>query len=619
MLKKNINNFPIIKETSLHRIVEMVRNNDDTLLRDSKTGEYVKTSDYLGVDVDKQGNVTKIYTKQPFYWECWDFEEDIDWKDINNPIIQYNFGIYFYYIEIGFVKRQRGCGEIYFSNDVIFFNVTFSNNANFEHTTFSNDVIFFNVTFSKEANFRYATFSGEANFRYATFSNNAYFMSAIFSNKANFEDTTFSNQVNFEDIIFYNEANFRYVTFSKYVYFMNATFSGEANFMSATFSKDVCFMSATFSGEANFWQVIFSNEADFLYVTFSNNANFWLAIFSGKANFRHTTFSNNANFWHATFSGKANFRYAIFSNETNFRSATFFSGAYMMDLKFMSKELLVDFADCNIENKIIFGLFEDNVNVYKKLIFGLYCSNINYFICDDKALEHVQLYWDNPIREDDKELEERTKIECCIHELRVMRKIFQDLLWGDIADEYYAKLMDKQTKLELHELWRNYPKLLFSARELFKRPTAHNPDKKLPLKKSNYIKYLKGLLSKKMLLTLRWLFLKKLFFKYCFGWGVRLKNIFLTGFGVITLFSLIYLPQKISYDVGSDAITMNTQNFLHSLLFSVWTFFNIFLPDLQVTAFNSSASLFFVTVESLLGIIWMTLIVAILSRKFMRL
>ena len=266
----------------------------------------------------------------------------------------------------------------------------------------------------------------------------------------------------------------------------------------------------------------------------------------------------------------------------------------------------------------MFNLKDDHRNIYTRLIINLYRSKLEYFICDDKALEYVQLYWQNPTEEDDKKLDKKTRTERYIHELRVMRKIFQDLLWGDAADEYYAKIMDKQTDLELFELWRDFPVFILSVQDFFQ--WLKSPIKK-SFKKLHFIKYLKGVFSRKMLFMFHWFFIKRLLFKVCFGWGVRLERALFSGAGAIAIFTLIYWLHKIKFYIGDkfEEKLMNTQNLPAAILFSVWNFFNIFLPDAQVISLKSSVSILLITGEAFLGIVWITLLVAIISRKFMRL
>ena len=196
-VKKNIHNLPVIKETSLHRIVERVRKKDNTLLIDPITSKNVKTYDYLGVNVNNKGKVTKIFAKQPFYWECWDFDHDIErnnktkpitkikndikmmYKDVipddkelnkGNPFVQYDF-------EIDFSKEKNWNNSIEFGSIQNYFKgfshhgkVYFLKKIHFYHVNFSGAVSLCLVSFSDAADFSFAVFSDAADFSFSTFS-----------------------------------------------------------------------------------------------------------------------------------------------------------------------------------------------------------------------------------------------------------------------------------------------------------------------------------------------------------------------------------------------------------------------------------------------------------------
>lgn len=546
--KKNINNLPVIKETSLHRIVDRVRNNDNTLLKDPKTGKGVKTSDYLGVDVDGQGKVTKIYAKRPFYWECWNFEQDIERKNMSEQVeiaggekFEWVYEGEFYK---GFIPRR-----VY--KDFIPDDEREKNKGNpFVHYDFE-------INFSR--------------IKIGSFENPNYY--------ANDSKIYFLKNIKFEFAIFYG--------------------ADEGQKHNSRPHDEALFNRAVFYGSADFNHAIFRRWASFDDVAFYCGVNFYHAIFDIDCGFRGATFSGEAIFDGAAFCGGAGMT---------------ISGVKMTGLKFGSEELFIDFSNCNIENKIIFGLSKDNANDYKNLTFGLYRSNINYFICNDKSLEHVRLRWaerladddhkkleenskneepfdfddvkwrwEKPTEEDYKKLEKKTKIKCYVEELRVMRKIFQDLLWGDTADEYYAKIMDKQ--VELQEI--NY----------HNRTSSMNIFEKIKCKTK--------------------LILEKNIYKKFFGWGVRLQNVIITVsflfFGFFLLYSVVWL-NSIGWSLFWDKNTFlyiieNSLAYTFESFLTIDTAIKSGMPD-----WLEAVGIF----EATIGVIVYTVFVAMLARKFMR-
>lgn len=642
-IKKNSNNLPVIKETSLHRIVERVKNKDNTLLTDPLTNKPVITSEYLDVDKDKKGKVTKIIAKKRFYWDCWDFEQDIEPEDINIPIKIIRKENEVKYENFKPDKRQENKGypfvvydfEIDFSAvnveiDSVYTHLNYQEKNNIQYYQnkygiyFSEVVNFNKCSFINGPDFRSVQFSGAAKFFSAQFSDGANFTSAQFSGEACFISAQFSDGTGFVSTQFLGKADFDYAQFSGAAYFISAQFSGAASFSSVQFSD-----------AANFSSVQFSDRADFRSAQFSGETIFYFTQFSGEADFSSTKFSDIFSLFRVILSDELSFEYALFRRELK-----------MVDIQFKQKKPLISLYGCTIEDRIFLGLNEDHNNAYKALTLQLYGSNIAYFVCDDKAFEQVKLYWHKPFKDWDKRCDNKTKTERYIHELRIMRKIFQDLLWGDIADEYYAKLMEQQKKLEILELKEDFKKLqkwktIISLLTLISIIILIHY--RFYYYKSVIVSYLFSftlyiILNRiffndfyKIVKSLcRNFFIKTLLYDICFGWGVRLERIFITGIVTILVFALIYhflflfQDSKIIYNFNN--ITSNIQkpvdlqkiSFPSIILFSAWNFFNIFLPDPQIIPLKSALAVT-ITIESLLGIIWITLLVAILSRKFMRL
>ena len=117
-------------------------------------------------------------------------------------------------------------------------------------------------------------------------------------------------------------------------------------------------------------------------------------------------------------------------------------------------------------------------------------------------------------------------------------------------------------------------------------------------------------------------FIKKLIYQKAFGWGVRMKNIAWTSLIFITAFTADY----IIYDIFGWLIEFPGDQGLRYILpqggipilshfrFSIWNSF--LLADLSL---NYGFIITFIsTVQGVLGIIYVTVLVAIISRKFMR-
>ncbi|MDX2372789.1 hypothetical protein NJD71_01455 [Psychrobacter sp. PP-21] len=114
--------------------------------------------------------------------------------------------------------------------------------------------------------------------------------------------------------------------------------------------------------------------------------------------------------------------------------------------------------------------------------------------------------------------------------------------------------------------------------------------------------------------------LKYLFFyifgRYCFGWGVKLKQPLITSMAVIIIFSMIYY---FIYDMSSF---VNKINFLQvdytgsfgAVLMSTVTFFGQYTDIETELALNAILHI----TEFILGVLYITLLVGILIRKLVR-
>jgi hypothetical protein len=134
---------------------------------------------------------------------------------------------------------------------------------------FAAGCIFFEATFTQDADFRRATFTQGAAFSYATFRQDAYFFWATFTQDASF---------------------------------IRATFTQDADFRDATFARDAVFEGATFAGSTDFSRVIFTGTARFAPLEegakpceFKNRALFQDARFQDYTDFRGAVFGEFGN------------------------------------------------------------------------------------------------------------------------------------------------------------------------------------------------------------------------------------------------------------------------------------------------------------------------------------
>jgi hypothetical protein len=666
MAEENPDNLPVIEENSLHRIVTTVKlyqefkslgkekfeeiyENDDpeyqkTLVRvcydryyknyqkygKTKPFELLKIplgegwqtksdgvfslelGDYLKVDLNQNKKVTEIQSLKPFYWKDWTFEEDIereDWsrvleidkersvvgnftpdeniKNKNNPFIKYDFDLDFKNITFGLVKTTA---RSYFKG-----------RANFESAIFEGDAYFVSTIFEDWISFDSANFKAFATFG-STFENTADFRSANFKDRANFMLASFKGDTCFES-----------ATFKGWAFFMSTNFNSWTNFKSVNFEYKAYFRSAKFKNMADFESVTFNDKADFEFATFMGRADFSSVTFRGESDFFFTNFYDETFFNHIRFKNRINNQNNNF--QINFSESTFHKDFYLQPDISKEQNLTIDLSNNRFENRLNLSLVDDSL--YKNLTINL--KNISYmdFVCDDYNLHKTKLWYTENQLERKKfvnkypkpqtqldfkneeelliyqekksclkitdDLKEKDITEQAISERRVFRKILQDLNWGDKADEEYARIMNLQTKL-------------------------------------------KGILG----------IAEKLVFGVLFGWGIRLKNILISGVVLIFSFYLIYsfldinltvsgrnftcCKNEIIYlDTGSDKNPVQLKELSHNrlFLFSTWNFFSIAVPDQQVIPMRSDLA-YITTAESISGIVWVTTAVAIFSRKFMR-
>lgn len=551
MIKKNLYH---IKETSLNQLFKRVEN-----------GEF---REYLKINTDMYG-IKEIKAIKTFFWEKWDITADMQSQLLPSyiPILEYDFKIDFSRIEIGKIIRKSGLffyphfdGKIYFQRKVKFNGTLFKKAVDFENIEFCEDIEFNESTFEEKIEFSKTIMKG-----------NSYFYKTKFKKEVFFFDVEFDKDVIFECAKFEDPTDY-----------------------------NAAFIDSKFKGESNFRNTFFKGKVEFR------------AEFEMFADFEGSEFEGVACFDSLKFHNKMDFKKNI--SLLSFKDNRFLNELILKNIYF-ENSLLINLEGCAVENKIVLNLRNDNYDLYKSLTLNLYGANIKRLQCDDKAFENIQLYWKNPSKDDidslkvDKVDRRAAVIKHYMYELRVIRKIFQDLLWGSIADEYYAKLMDQQAYLEVMESWINIKNSWKNVRNNFSYLHLINS-------LISFIRFL-ILLTSNILLIIR-LIVKLILYKHSVGWGVRFGHIIISGLIAIISFTVYYWKEgNISYNIGH--ITMQNNNFLDALFFSIWNFFGIFLPDPQIISAKSIISLWVITGEAVLGIVWITLFVVILSRKFMRL
>ena len=461
-LKSNPKNLPIIKENSLHRIVTTVKlyqefnelkrenseqeaisifeekyNNFDqeslesfcfkryysksqkllaylnepiysspkiefTLIKDPETGKSLEIGEYLEFKYDENS----INSKKPFYWKEWSFEEDIN----ERKQVIYDFTICFSDVIIDKIKNSvdkdsrtlrindiNGCSNI-FTQDLVLNNCNIAD-ADFNFTHFKKRIKFnntkLNVFTSKSSNY--------ANFLF------------------DFSDTKF---INFESSAFSCGSDFylfkdnEYLNFNKVVFNSDVKFSGFNNvsniikttFKDTTFKKSVAF-----------------NNLNFNYIEFSD------FIFPEKVEFLNIKLNN--------------------SSELVFVNILFPETLRLENLKKNTNDkATISFQDSTFSQKLYFSLADDSKENYQNLTLNLYHASFGDFVCDDRNLAEINLFYSDRNGKVQKEKQkDKNFIEQAIAERRVFRKILQDLNWDDKADEEYAKIMDLQLKLDFLE------------------------------------------------------------------------------------------------------------------------------------------------------------------------
>ena len=293
--------------------------------------------------------------------------------------------------------------------------------------------------------------------------------------------------------------------FQAEVDFSCSIFEGRNAFIFTTFQKETRFNHAIFD-DISFWYVYFMDLSQFIGSEF-NNLDFADCIGTDELNFGGVVIKTGQ-IWSLCFQKSSQNK-----NEPklDLSSANISNRFTLQPLIFKDQKIIIDLSNSYFENKLYFYVMV--ICTYKKwnnVILHLHNANFSQFVSDSRDITTIQLYktfneksYISEVKKDNKSNKKfsvdgfkKRVYEEMLAERRIFRKILQDLHWGDKADEEYAKIMDLQTEL-------------------------------------------KGSRGK----------IEKFVFSWLFGWGVRIKNILISGvfFNIILLCNIWFFRRKLEY------------------------------------------------------------------------
>ncbi|MBN1573000.1 MAG: pentapeptide repeat-containing protein [Deltaproteobacteria bacterium] len=156
-----------------------------------------------------------------------------------------------------------------------------------------------------------------------------------------------------------------------------------ANFWKAEFMGDADLMRSSFFGKTDFRDVIFNGVAIFLGTVFYDNVNF-----------NDATFSDGANFWGTIFIKNAYFGGATFSRWVDFYDAKFFREAYFGEI-ILSKEVNVFFTKKIFEDKskAIFSNFYKFGEKANLTFDGVNLKNVRFNRANVEKINFKEVFW----------------------------------------------------------------------------------------------------------------------------------------------------------------------------------------------------------------------------------
>jgi hypothetical protein len=346
----------------------------------------------------------------------------------------------------------------------------------------------------------------------------------------------------------------------------------------------------------------FTSEAVFSGRSFEF-ADFGSAHFYGKTYFMYCEFrplpqagsdtQRSTCFDYCTFEQKVDFSSSTFTSPLSLRGVKSIGRCVLDLIKLPEKEWTLDMRDFVSQSEIRLSLYD--AQNYQNLTLGVYGSTLPEarLMCNQYQFGNIRLMSEqyvntsegktNPYLHPDIRTSEKPRKmnEIKMEEMRIMRTFFQNLNLKDADDQMYYRQMEAQSK----DLWFNSSQR--GTQSWFRR----------------YV--------------YEWLICKNVF-----GWGVRLQNVVISSLAVIIgsmfVFRVVF-PSSYAGVFNEQGLEQRFEDLslLELLEFSARNFFNVSSPSQIQSNFGWNPATFSV-VEAILGVIFVTVSVAMFSRKFMR-
>ncbi len=207
--------------------------------------------------------------------------------------------------------------------DFSFNEAIFKREAFFSEARFEREVDFWSAEFKRGAFFHNTSFKNESNFTFVNFKGLADFSEAVFKEKAEFMLSTFEELAIFSETKIEREVGFDYATFKKESNFYNTEIEKEALFSNASFEEKAIFNNAIFSGLSDFSEVSFEDEVAYKNTIFRDEGNFEGAIFRDNLFFNNTKFEGEFSLKNAKLEKFGDFTESSFLGKSRFNYTKF--------------------------------------------------------------------------------------------------------------------------------------------------------------------------------------------------------------------------------------------------------------------------------------------------------
>ncbi|HPO05953.1 MAG TPA: pentapeptide repeat-containing protein, partial [Candidatus Gracilibacteria bacterium] len=539
--------------------------------------------------------------------------------------------------------------------------------------TFEGEADFISANFKGDADFISANFKGDSYFSSTIFMKVVEFSFTIFMEEVNFENTSFMEAVDFQDSEFYGRLGIITNAMTKFqgpVDFYQVQFSSYFSLKSANFSNFLSLRNIKFLNLETGRQEIQKNQQLVNILESLQNHEKFEKKNDGKE-IISTEFNKIEEEIKKNRGKKIEEKYdKIFEDwEERKKEGEIFQAWLKKSIQgwqdFLKTEIvilerinkkidevinlinisektpipfkpIIDLSYCSIQ-KLIVDFNQEKVRngeftAYNKIYWMVHGTNIQDIACDQEEFLEVDLlsqYTDSPqivkvfSSENDEEEnpllqiwkpeldlsksnDEHTKnwLQGVYRsELSVMKKLANMLHMFEQEDKIYMRIMDNEL---LEDELKRCLKIAKPV-NIFKNFQAKEFLKNLKL----LIFYHCQKIAWKIVF-----WSPKLLFKYCFGWGIKLINIAISSIFIIGVFSGIFYGLSLKANLGIFKACTNFLDYLgKSIFLSLTSFFGFFNgPEVD---FASGLDIL-VTTESVIGLIWVTVFVAMLSRKFMR-